>query len=238
MTQLHSQNLLTLAGALCTVPHARFNMLRFIGTNAAAAVRERPTPQNAKRLFGQGASACALGYGAVLLKSRVDLWSQCADELFGISYADAEWPWLFCDEWSGVDNTPTGAAKRILSLLYNGLPAQFRATYETTGDCIINPETVQYYDYLPVNPIGVDFDDSAIKMARSNLSRDQIPMKKKEEKIIPWFKTAEDAISKSATLKGKFFVRETNSIYSIRVNPQTDAKAAHIIRTLQPTACA
>ena len=37
-----------------------------------------------------------------------------------------EWQWCFGSSWTGSDNTPIGAAKRIMYLLKHGLPEDWR----------------------------------------------------------------------------------------------------------------
>jgi len=41
-----------------------------------------------------------------------------------------EWGWCFGSSWSNVDNTPTGASKRIEYLINNGLPEDWEKQLE------------------------------------------------------------------------------------------------------------
>lgn len=45
-----------------------------------------------------------------------------AERFTGIEFLSDEWLFLFSFIWSYVDNTPTGAAKRIRYFVENGLP--------------------------------------------------------------------------------------------------------------------
>lgn len=43
----------------------------------------------------------------------------------GLLTTNKEWRWMFAPEWVEVDNTPTGAARRIRHFLTNGLPSNW-----------------------------------------------------------------------------------------------------------------
>lgn len=71
-----------------------------------------------------GTAACALGHAPSIFRVPKDCnsWWNLAEELFGLEDGSYEWAWCFSGEWVDVDNTHTGAAKRILWLLDRGLP--------------------------------------------------------------------------------------------------------------------
>lgn len=78
-----------------------------------------------------GSCGCAIGHGpyAGIPKNPGERWTDYSQRAFGPSVnldcgdepAD-NWLWCFDSAWFDVDNTPSGAAKRILWLLDNGLP--------------------------------------------------------------------------------------------------------------------
>jgi hypothetical protein len=119
-------NLVKLARFLFTeIPQERFDMGDFAS--------DFDPPQ----LHSCGAVGCAVGWGPAagveLLKSEiiqssesepcVDCyidWYQYADRAFG---GDRLYDWCFNAGWRPYDNTPSGAAKRILWALTNGIPS-------------------------------------------------------------------------------------------------------------------
>ena len=84
-----------------------------------------------------GAVACAVGHGpsaGILVPDHLILggiyvsWSGYVREFFIETYgrgaeAALAFGWMFDDAWTEVDNTPKGAAKRILWLLEHGIDA-------------------------------------------------------------------------------------------------------------------
>ncbi len=76
-----------------------------------------------------GSVGCAVGHGPLagigieVFDKYEGLWNAYCDEVFIERSFDPEaWDWCFSSDWSRVDNTPQGAAKRILWLLDKGLP--------------------------------------------------------------------------------------------------------------------
>ena len=71
-----------------------------------------------------GTVGCAAGHGpyAGIPKEEGEEWPDYIDRQFGFSDYDFNHSWCFDGGWRHVDNTPEGAAKRILWLLDNGLP--------------------------------------------------------------------------------------------------------------------
>lgn len=86
-----------------------------------------------------GTVACALGWGPMVIPPTKDdfllfefHWPAYCRRAFGIgSYTDA-WHWCFDSAWGPLDNTPTGAAKRIRYLVERGVPHNWTA--QTLGD--------------------------------------------------------------------------------------------------------
>ena len=71
-------------------------------------------------------AGCAVGHAPYvqgLPKPWVnENWGDYSERIFGMKDVDAEWKWCFDAAWEDVDNTPHGAAKRILQLISTGLP--------------------------------------------------------------------------------------------------------------------
>lgn len=70
-----------------------------------------------------GTVGCAVGHGpfAGIPKTKEETWSDYSYRVFGL-FVDSYWEWCFSDEWEEIDNSPKGAAKRIIYLLEEGLP--------------------------------------------------------------------------------------------------------------------
>ena len=72
-----------------------------------------------------GTAGCAIGWAPVagIAPLENEEWSDFSDRTLIIGWTDADaWSWCFCMDWLGTDNTPHGAAKRIIWLLLYGLP--------------------------------------------------------------------------------------------------------------------
>jgi hypothetical protein len=69
-----------------------------------------------------GTVGCAIGHGpyAGIEKIQGETWGEYSDRVFVESTED--FLYMFGYSWRYVDNSPTGAAKRILFFLQNGLP--------------------------------------------------------------------------------------------------------------------
>ena len=80
---------------------------------------------------------CVLGHCTILDKNPLpmvdgiyinfDSWSF---DFTGLDPSSDEWYYLFGCQWFAVDNTPTGAAKRIRHLLKNGRPEDWQEQME------------------------------------------------------------------------------------------------------------
>jgi hypothetical protein len=65
-----------------------------------------------------GSVGCAVGHGpyAGIPKRKEEGWFWYAERVFGV-YDSLLFQYLFSSEWKGYDNTPQGAANRILAFL-------------------------------------------------------------------------------------------------------------------------
>jgi hypothetical protein len=73
-----------------------------------------------------GTAGCAMGYFPTWIPaiSGEICWYQYEVRVTGLALDP--WLWCFDLDWSLIDNTPQGAARRILYLLDNGLPDNWR----------------------------------------------------------------------------------------------------------------
>jgi hypothetical protein len=84
---------------------------------------------------GCGTAACALGHAPYVpgLPSKfICSWATYANEVFDLHINDSAWDWCFNAFWYDEDNTPHGAAKRILYLIEHGMPEGF--SYEDISE--------------------------------------------------------------------------------------------------------
>lgn len=78
-----------------------------------------------------GTVGCAVGHGpyAGIQKKPGENWTGYAIRAFGLNPFDyrTAFIWLFGSPWRWIDNTPSGAAKRIIFFLLNDCPTDFPA---------------------------------------------------------------------------------------------------------------
>ena len=71
-------------------------------------------------------AGCAVGHAPYvqgLPKPFVEEdWAGYSERIFDLDEDSGEWEWCFDSVWGDVDNTPHGAAERILQLISTGLP--------------------------------------------------------------------------------------------------------------------
>lgn len=119
---MNRKNLQKMADYIRTIPQEKFNM-RFFRRHEEVS-------------HECGSVGCVLGHCTVLDKKPLPMLAQIVswnsrrlidfvswgESFTGISKRTGEWQWCFAGEWSEVDNTPEGAARRIEWLLEHGLP--------------------------------------------------------------------------------------------------------------------
>ena len=127
-----------LANYLLSLPedYEKFDMSNFIvrddnGSSDFCQINETT-------LHTCGTAACALGHAPSIFRVPKDCadWWDLAELLFGLEEYSDDWDWCFAGGWVDVDNTHTGAAKRILWLLDKGLPEYWKEQmYEEENLC-------------------------------------------------------------------------------------------------------
>lgn len=109
---MNKENLLRMAEYIENIPQYLFDMDEFIAKNNCGTV------------------GCVIGHCVWLdnpanmphfRSGNIDFfaWSEA---FTGLNSSSDEWSWLFSPQWAKVDNTPTGAARRIRAFVENGLP--------------------------------------------------------------------------------------------------------------------
>ena len=119
MKPIHKKRLRKLARYLLTqVPQEKFDMLIYrIGDHDTGHIC--------------GTAGCALGWSPAIMGREEFLgftdrdgdidYLRIAESYFGIKYDSRVWNYIFSGNWAYVDNTPQGAAARILYLLDRGV---------------------------------------------------------------------------------------------------------------------
>lgn len=71
-----------------------------------------------------GTVGCAVGHGpyAGIPKKSAEDWQTYGYRAFGVLPLSPEFNWMFSADWANTDNTPEGAARRILYTLRKGVP--------------------------------------------------------------------------------------------------------------------
>lgn len=111
----NKENLLRMADYIETVPQEKFTMSVYRG--------EKDFKDASCDTIG-----CAVGHCTILaphLIKQTELgidFEAWVKEFTGVEWASKEWRWLFSGIWVLIDNTPTGAAKRIRHFVEHGLP--------------------------------------------------------------------------------------------------------------------
>ena len=130
---MNEKNLRKLAKYLEKLPasYPHFSMFDYVSDGTQ--------PQEAHE-FECGTVACAVGHGpaAGIKPKKEEGWCEYEDRVFAL--AKSEWDWCFASEWRITDNTPQGAAKRILYMLEHGVPADYHAQMIGDEPYIFNEE--------------------------------------------------------------------------------------------------
>lgn len=127
LTAEHEANLRKLAeGLLERAFPGTFHMASFrAGTDAAGnpiawACQSATDP-------GCGTAGCALGWAPVIVSpmEKSEDFVDYGERVLGLTpyeESDEAWEWCFGGDWQYSDNSPEGAAKRILYMLEHGVP--------------------------------------------------------------------------------------------------------------------
>jgi hypothetical protein len=134
---MNKKNLISIARYLPTIRQENFDMLKF-----------RTGDKSSHECNSIG---CVIGHCTILDdyeniprtptgQINFQLWSE---KYTGLPIDSEEWAWCFSEQWAhwGTDNTPIGAAKRIIWLITEGLPENWRE--QITGEdplCYTNIE--------------------------------------------------------------------------------------------------
>lgn len=118
LSQEHEENLRKLADYLLSDNlEAEFSMDKFDGFGSYSG-------DSMKTICGT--IGCAVGHGpyAGIEKISGESWYNYSIRQFGLKDGGHPlyWQWCFAEMWVNLDNSPQGAAKRILWLLDKGLP--------------------------------------------------------------------------------------------------------------------
>jgi len=74
-------------------------------------------------------------------------WTAYTYRVFGLEEFSREWYWCFGPNWSNVDNTPVGAAKRIMYFIKNGVPDDWK---EDAGFLYLYSDHIKTYERMRV----------------------------------------------------------------------------------------
>ena len=142
MKKVHKERLRKLAEYLLTkVPEEKFDMEVYRQEGNTAHIC--------------GTAGCALGWAPAIMspytfykyktgtKDLDVLFNNISMKYFGIDWYEEVWVYLFSANWVTVDNTPQGAAARILYFLDHGIPSCFDG--DENSD---NWDTSHYQHYL------------------------------------------------------------------------------------------
>ena len=132
---MNETNFRKLATHLIFKPQEEFDMAEY-------RVRKEKLGFGLPPIFGKRmickTTACALG-AAIDIPGlepgpddhleEVFSWDTYCERIFGVQRPSAIWSWVFDYRWEKFDNTPRGAAARIIYLLQKGVPPVFKADY-------------------------------------------------------------------------------------------------------------
>ncbi len=90
-----------------------------------------------------GSLGCAVGHATRCIRKikTTETWCEFQKSLFGVNtHLDVNiqnrvaWVWCFSNNWKGTDNSPYGAARRILWMLKNGVPGDWNEQMNGRAD--------------------------------------------------------------------------------------------------------
>lgn len=122
LSDFQKSNLKKLADYLIKLPedYEHFDMSIFYHTTNDDTMAYEYMVPSILNLNRCGTVACALGHGPAAGIIPDDLgisWEEYSSYFINEDFEDGLWPFLFSDDWTGIDNTPQGAAKRIYWIL-------------------------------------------------------------------------------------------------------------------------
>ena len=119
MSKLNKVNILKLAKFLETLPQEKFHMLNY-------KLDKRGNILSVNE-YSCGTIGCALGWAPTALGNtctHYKSWEEYNELNLGIT-TSADWDWCFSGDWVYIDNTPKGAALRLVYLVNNGVPDNY-----------------------------------------------------------------------------------------------------------------
>ena len=125
MNKQQEKNLRKLADGLLNLPvnYKHFDMLSYFRLESGTV---GPACAGGKELLECGTVACAAGHGPSfgIEVERGEIWIGYIQRVF----RSGSYEWCFSDQWAKEDNTPQGAALRILYMLdCGGIPEGFNS---------------------------------------------------------------------------------------------------------------
>jgi len=120
--KMKRHNLLEMAKYIATIPQEKFDMKFYRLGNKAKTTKDCQS------------IGCVIGHCTILSREPLPIkedgsyikFSEFSEQFTGFMKEEPEWEWCFDALWYLVDNTPYGAAQRIIYLLENGLPKDWR----------------------------------------------------------------------------------------------------------------
>ena len=135
LTKAQKTNLRTLATHLMTIDPRAFDMSEYYRFGHGLWQLASVLKNEGFVKYECGTVACAVGHGPGAGISPIAedcTWQRYAARVFGADRLDDDivHVWCFDGAWSAMDNSPTGAAQRIIYMLEHGVPEDFaKAVY-------------------------------------------------------------------------------------------------------------
>lgn len=132
---MNRENFLTLAEYLFKLPNnfeyfdmSQFSAIKNTNKNSPCEFKKIIRFMDLNKFKTCSLCHCALGMAieAGFKPLRTDRgWRDYCLRVFDVGFHSPEYSWCFCEEWKKADNTPLGAAARIMYMLKNGVPDSF-----------------------------------------------------------------------------------------------------------------
>lgn len=157
---MHRKNLLKLAKFLWTNAEQvqeHFAMDSFCTNYEDFELRTRAHVLSIRT--GCNTVACAVGWGPTAGVPALpdESWQRYSWRAFRLP--NWLWQWCFSGDWAVIDNTPRGAAQRILYMLRAGNNPQYDQFY-TSPDGFRDRDTARYRDLVPTEDDWKELDDA------------------------------------------------------------------------------